>query len=139
MEQFDTLPIQCRHIEHMHEGVWFRKNIFWQNDSCENLDNFSLIRLLYMHRWCLHGPINSYHSFWWNNFILCLYNVNTLNICMKEFIIFVCTDSTEIFLSKLRSSCSNYNLPSLSLTLSVRGVSNKHCLLNFFILTCNHF
>ena len=25
MEQFDTLPIQYRHIEHMHEGVWFRK------------------------------------------------------------------------------------------------------------------
>ena len=24
MEQFDTLPIQCRNIEHMHEGVWFR-------------------------------------------------------------------------------------------------------------------
>ena len=50
IEQFDTVPIQCRHIEHiiMHEGVWFRKNIFCQNDSCENLDNFSLIRLLYM-------------------------------------------------------------------------------------------
>ena len=31
---------------------------------------------------------------------------------MKELIIFVCTDSTEIFLSKLRSSCWNYNLPS---------------------------
>ena len=28
MEQFDTFPIQSRHIEHMHEGVWFRKNIF---------------------------------------------------------------------------------------------------------------
>ena len=28
MEQFDTFPIQRRHIEHMHEGVWFRKNIF---------------------------------------------------------------------------------------------------------------
>ena len=28
MEQFDTLPIKCRHIEHMHEGVWFRKNNF---------------------------------------------------------------------------------------------------------------
>ena len=28
MEQFDTLPIQCRYIEHMHEGVYFRKNIF---------------------------------------------------------------------------------------------------------------
>ena len=22
MEQFDTLRIQCRHIEHMHEGVY---------------------------------------------------------------------------------------------------------------------
>ena len=43
--------------------------------------------------------------------ILCLYNVNTLNICMKEFIIFVCTNSTEIF-SKLRSAGLNYNLPS---------------------------
>ena len=21
MEQFDALPLQCRHIEHMHEGV----------------------------------------------------------------------------------------------------------------------
>ena len=40
MEQFDTLPIQRRHIEHMHEGVWFRKNKFLQNDSSENLDNF---------------------------------------------------------------------------------------------------
>ena len=29
VEQFDTLPIQCRHIEHMQEGVWFRKNIFF--------------------------------------------------------------------------------------------------------------
>ena len=28
MEQFDTLLIQCRHIEHMHEGVWFTKNNF---------------------------------------------------------------------------------------------------------------
>ena len=25
MEQFDTFPIRCRHIEHMHEGVWSRK------------------------------------------------------------------------------------------------------------------
>ena len=28
MEQFDTISIQCRHIEHMHEGVWFRKISF---------------------------------------------------------------------------------------------------------------
>ena len=48
MEQFDTFPIQCRHIEHMHEGVWFRKNNFYQNDSCENLDNFSLLTCLYI-------------------------------------------------------------------------------------------
>ena len=85
MELFDTFPIQCRPIEHMHEGVLFRKNNFWQNDICENLGNFSLIGLLYMHRWCLHGPINSYHSFWWSNLILYLYNVDTSNICMKEF------------------------------------------------------
>ena len=58
MEQFYTLPIQCRLIEHMQ------------------------------------------------------YNVDTLNICMKEFIIFFCTDSTEIFFSKLRSAGLNYNLPS---------------------------
>ena len=64
MEQFDTLPIQWKHIEHVHDGVWFRKNNFWQNDSSDNLDNFSLIGLLYMHRWCLHRPINSYHSFY---------------------------------------------------------------------------
>ena len=90
------------------------KNIFWQNDSCENLDiflwQFFPNKGLYMHRWCLHGRINSYHSFWWSNLILSLYNVDTLNICMKEFIIFVCTDSTEIF-SKLRSAGLNYNLP----------------------------
>ena len=72
-----------------------QKNNFWQNYSCENLDNFSLLGLLYMHnfsllgllymhRWCLHGPINSYYSFGWNNLILCLYNVDTLNICMEE-------------------------------------------------------
>ena len=28
MEQFDTIPIQCRHIEYIHEGVWFRKIFF---------------------------------------------------------------------------------------------------------------
>ena len=28
MEQLDTLPIQCRHIEHMHEGVFSEKIIF---------------------------------------------------------------------------------------------------------------
>ena len=71
MEQFDTFPIQCRHIEHTHDGVFF----------------------------------------------------------------FFCTDSTEIFVSKLRSAGLNYNLPSL-FTVSYcagGGVSYKHCLLTFFI------
>ena len=40
-----------------------------------------MLMLLY----AIHRPINSYHSFGWNNLILCLYNVDTLNICMKEF------------------------------------------------------
>ena len=85
IKQFDTLPIQWRHNDYMHEGVWFRIYFFLQNDSCENLDNFSLIKCLYMHRWCLYTPINSYNSFWWSNLILCLYNADTLNICMKGF------------------------------------------------------
>ena len=28
MEQFDTLPLRCRHIEHMHEGFGSEKIIF---------------------------------------------------------------------------------------------------------------
>ena len=48
----------------------------------------------------------------WSILILCQYNVDTLNICMKEFIIFIFTDSTEIFFSKLRSAGLKYNLPS---------------------------
>ena len=47
VEQLETLPIQYRHIEHMHEGVWFRKNNFSQSDSCENLDNFPNIAFVY--------------------------------------------------------------------------------------------
>ena len=42
-----------------------------------------------------------------------IYTFPILNIYMKEFIIYVCTDSTEIFFSKLRSAGLNYNLPSL--------------------------
>ena len=52
---------------------------------------------------------------------------------MKEFIIFVCTDSAEIFFSKLRSAGLNYNLQSFFTESNCVGVSNKHCLLTFFI------
>ena len=31
MEQFDTLPIQCRHIEHMHEGAQILLKPSFQN------------------------------------------------------------------------------------------------------------
>ena len=65
--------------------------------------------------------------------ILCRYNVDTLNISMEELIIFFCTDSTEIFFSKLRSAGLYFTLTVFSLNLTVRGVSNMHCLLTFFI------
>ena len=29
MEQFETLPIQFKHIEHMHEGVFVQKKIIF--------------------------------------------------------------------------------------------------------------
>ena len=54
---------------------------------------------------------------------------------MKEFIIFVYTDSTVIFFSKLRSAGLNYNLPSFFTDPYCAGVSNKHCLLTFFIFS----
>ena len=88
-----------------------------------------------MHRRCLYKPINSYHSFLWSNLILCLYNVDTLNICMKEFIIFVCTDSTEIFVFLFKLSLAKFFVffTDSYCAGGWGGVSNKHCLLTFFI------
>ena len=58
---------------------------------------------------------------------------------MKEFIVFVCTDSTEIF-SKLRSAGLNYNLLCFFTDSYCAGVSNKHCFLTFFInILINHY
>ena len=85
LEHFDTLPTQYRHIEHMHEGVWFPKKYYWQSGSYENFEIFFRLGCRCMHRQCLNGPINLYQSFWWNNSILCLHNVDTFNICIKEF------------------------------------------------------
>ena len=70
IEQFDTLRIQCRHIEHMHEGVY----------------NFCLAQI----------PLKS--SF-------------------QNFGLLVLTITCQVF----------------SLNLTVPEVSNKHCLLTFFI------
>ena len=47
MEQFDTLPGQYRHIEHMHEGVWLKKR-FFDKMTAVRTDNYSIIRLLYV-------------------------------------------------------------------------------------------
>ena len=46
----------------------------------------------------------------------------------------ICTDSTEILFSKLRSADLNNHLPKLSFFTDpfCAGVSNKHCLLTFF-------
>ena len=46
---------------------------------------------------------------------------------------FICTNSTEIFFSKLRSAGLSYNLSSFFTDCYCPGVSNKHCLLTFFI------
>ena len=41
IEHFDTLPTQCRNIEHMHEGPWFPKTNYLQNGNYENFDILS--------------------------------------------------------------------------------------------------
>ena len=51
----------------------------------------------------------------------------------------ICTDSTEIFFSKLRSAELNYHLQKLSFFFTdpycaEGGGSNKHCLLSFIHL-----
>ena len=47
--QFDTLPIQCRHIELMHEGVWFGKNM-------TKLQNYSYVCLFVLFVLLLYVP-----------------------------------------------------------------------------------
>ena len=120
MKQFDTLPLQNRHIEHMHEGVWLKKRNLtkWQLRELRQL--FPYIAFVYA--WILPSwayqllPQQFDGAIWWSNLILCRCNVDTLNICVKEFgsekIILACTDSTETFFSKPRSAGLNYNLQS---------------------------
>ena len=44
MEQFDMLPIQLRHIEHKHEGVWLEKIIF---DKMTSIRTFIRTRIFF--------------------------------------------------------------------------------------------
>ena len=43
IEHFDTLPTQCRHIEHMHEGVWFPKSIIDKMAALSTLTFFRVV------------------------------------------------------------------------------------------------
>ena len=58
-----------------------------------------------------------------------------MNICIKEFIIFVSIDSTEIFFSKLRSGFELKLAKFFFTEFYCAGVSNKHCLLTFSFYT----
>ena len=42
VEQLDMLPIQYRHTEHMHEGVWFVKIFFDKLISMRTLSFFPI-------------------------------------------------------------------------------------------------
>ena len=48
-----------------------------------------------MHKQYFHGLINFFNSFCWNNLILCLYNLNTLDICIRKF------DSDKIIFDRM--------------------------------------
>ena len=54
MEQFDTLPIQYRHIEHMHEGVWLKKIIF---DKMTAVRTYTIIPLYMTFVYALIVPL----------------------------------------------------------------------------------
>ena len=43
IEHFDTLSTQCRHIEHMHEEVWFLKSIIDKMAAMSTLTFFRLV------------------------------------------------------------------------------------------------
>ena len=43
IEHFDTLPTQCIHIKHMHEGVWYPKNIIDKMAAMRTLTFFRLV------------------------------------------------------------------------------------------------
>ena len=68
-----------------------------------------------MHRRCLYGPINSYHSFLWSNLILCLYNLDTFNICMKEF------GLEKIFFDKMTAVRTSTIFPLLGFCICIDG------------------
>ena len=111
---FDELPILYLHnvniLKIYLKEVCLEKYNFWQKDSSENIDNFSLIWLLYMNWQCLHRPINSYHSltnitktYWtdaWRSsllkIMLMIFSVHLILPNVEFHILkIICTDSAE--------------------------------------------
>ena len=87
----DTLYTQYRHIGHLHEDVWCHKNTFWQNDSVLNLAILGHL-FTFVSAQIVHLRENQLvPGFYWSHLILCIHNVDTLNICMKKF------DAIKIF------------------------------------------
>ena len=86
VEQFDSLPPLCRHIEHMHEEVCFKTKDFCQNDSYYNLDNvflnmafvYAKIVLSWANQLLPQLLVEQFDT--WPS----QYRHITLNICMKD-------------------------------------------------------
>ena len=47
IQQFDTLSSQCRHMEHMHEGVWLKKLNFDKMIAMKTLTIFPNMAFVY--------------------------------------------------------------------------------------------
>ena len=64
IEQFDTLNLQVRHIEHKHEVVWFGKSNFDKMTAVRTKTIFPLYGFcICMESGFIGRPIKFYHSF----------------------------------------------------------------------------
>ena len=85
----------------MHERFCSQKLIIHKitviNENLTIFPPFIERGLLLVLRQCIHGPINSYHSFLWINLILCLHITGTLDNCMKKF------DAENLIVDKMAS------------------------------------
>ena len=61
MEQFDTFPIQCKHIEHMHEGVCFHVVRASVRASVRPSVTLCFLNILKSHRWIFIKPCKHVH------------------------------------------------------------------------------
>ena len=83
-----TLHIQYRYIEHVHEEVSCKKKIPFRKWLL-------IYNLAILYDMCICGEFNLYHSLCQNNSVLCLHNIDSLDICIKKF------DAKKIFFDKI--------------------------------------